>query len=187
MPRTYLIFGDIAGKLDVLNVECSNLPARAASRRKADRGIRPQGQYVEMVVRLKGDCPKRDCLERGRVCMPCNLTGKGRDARDLALRQRLGCERQSGWGLRLASATSSPTAVATTNPNLVFTGRGWCRSSRFHRIKAAKALGAAYDGAAQFLQREAAPARGRAGTNRALGGLNALDDARRKLAGLRLH
>jgi hypothetical protein len=24
MPRTYLIFGDIAGKLDVLNVECSN-------------------------------------------------------------------------------------------------------------------------------------------------------------------
>jgi hypothetical protein len=24
MPRTYLIFGDIAGELDVLNVECSN-------------------------------------------------------------------------------------------------------------------------------------------------------------------
>jgi hypothetical protein len=24
MPRTYLIFGDIASKLDVLNVECSN-------------------------------------------------------------------------------------------------------------------------------------------------------------------
>jgi hypothetical protein len=65
---------------------------------------------------------------------------------------------------------------------------GLCRSSRYHRIKAAKALGAAYDGAAQFLQREAAaPARGRAGTDRALGGLNALDDARRKLAGLRLH
>jgi hypothetical protein len=101
MPRTYLIFGDI-GKLDVLNVECSNLPARAASRRKADRGIRPQGQYVEMVVRLKGDCPKRDCLERGRVCMPCNLTGKGRDARDLALRQRLGCERQSGCGFKIS-------------------------------------------------------------------------------------
>jgi hypothetical protein len=41
---------------------------------------------------------------------------------------------------------------------------GLCRSSRFHRIKAAKALGVAYDGAAQFLQREAA--RGRAGTDR---------------------
>jgi hypothetical protein len=24
MPRTYLIFGDIEGKLDVLNVECTN-------------------------------------------------------------------------------------------------------------------------------------------------------------------
>jgi hypothetical protein len=33
MPPTYLIFGDIAGKVDVLNVECSN----------------PQGQHVEMV------------------------------------------------------------------------------------------------------------------------------------------
>ena len=49
-----------------------------------------------------------------------------------------------------------------------------CRSSRYHRIKAAKALGVAYDGALQFLQREAAaPARGRAGADRALGGLNA--------------
>ena len=59
-------------------------------------------------------------------------------------------------GLKLASATSSPTAVDTTNPNLVFTGRGCVALVASHRIKAAKALGAAYDGAAQFLQREAA-------------------------------
>jgi hypothetical protein len=30
MPRTYLIFGDIEGKLDVLRVECTSATARAA-------------------------------------------------------------------------------------------------------------------------------------------------------------
>jgi hypothetical protein len=28
MPRTYVIFGDIEGKLDVLHVECTNALAR---------------------------------------------------------------------------------------------------------------------------------------------------------------
>jgi len=119
--------------------------------------------------------------------MPCNLTGKGRDARDLALRQRLGCERQSGCGFKISLRHFVSNGGGHNEPKFGIHRSGLCRSSRFHRIKAAKALGAAYDGAAQFLQREAAPARGRAGTDRALGGLNALDDAQRKLAGLRLH
>jgi len=31
MPRTYLIFGDIEGTLDVLRVECRSARARAAN------------------------------------------------------------------------------------------------------------------------------------------------------------
>jgi hypothetical protein len=30
MPRTYLIFGDMKGKLDVLNVECTKCARKAA-------------------------------------------------------------------------------------------------------------------------------------------------------------
>src|SRR2546425_2504580 len=46
------------GKLDVLNVECTNCgPEGPISRPKADRGI-PQGQYVEMVVRSEGRLPE---------------------------------------------------------------------------------------------------------------------------------
>ena len=31
MARTYLVFGDIEGKLDVLRVECTKCPRRAAT------------------------------------------------------------------------------------------------------------------------------------------------------------
>jgi hypothetical protein len=31
MPRTYLVFGDIEGKLDVLRVECTSATARVLS------------------------------------------------------------------------------------------------------------------------------------------------------------
>jgi hypothetical protein len=41
VSRTYLIFGDIEGKLDVLRVESPSAPARAAKNR-------PQGNHDEM-------------------------------------------------------------------------------------------------------------------------------------------
>jgi hypothetical protein len=49
MARTYLVFGDIDGKLDVLCVECTKIPPQGPpSRPAADREVRPQGQYDEM-------------------------------------------------------------------------------------------------------------------------------------------
>jgi hypothetical protein len=54
MPRTYLIFGDIAGKLDVLNVECSNCARK--------------GNMSKWLSDLKGDCPKRDAHSLHERC-----------------------------------------------------------------------------------------------------------------------
>jgi hypothetical protein len=49
MPRTYLIFGDIEGKLDVLRVECSKCDRKGPlSRPQADREARAHGQHDEM-------------------------------------------------------------------------------------------------------------------------------------------
>src|SRR5438093_75808 len=41
-------------------------PAGRLSRRKADRGTRPQGQYVEMVVRPEGRLPEARCTQPAR-------------------------------------------------------------------------------------------------------------------------
>ena len=61
MPgRSYLIFGDIEGKLDVLRVECTKVrPQGPLQRLKAHREIRAQGKHDEM-EQLNGDCPRRD-------------------------------------------------------------------------------------------------------------------------------
>jgi len=46
---TYLIFGDIEGKLDLLRVECTQVrPQGPLQRSQAHREIRPQRQYDEM-------------------------------------------------------------------------------------------------------------------------------------------
>jgi hypothetical protein len=81
--------------------------------------------------------------------MPCNLTGKGRGARDLALRQRLGS--------KISHRHFVSNGGGHNEPKFGIRRAGLCRSSRFHRIKAAKAFGAAYDGAAQFLSARLLP------------------------------
>jgi hypothetical protein len=49
MPRTYLIFGDIEGKLDVLRVECTKCARKGRySVRRLIEKIRAQGQHDEM-------------------------------------------------------------------------------------------------------------------------------------------
>jgi hypothetical protein len=49
MPRNYLVFGDIEGKLDVLRVECTKCSRRGVySLHRADRETRPQRQHDEM-------------------------------------------------------------------------------------------------------------------------------------------
>jgi hypothetical protein len=56
MPRTYLIFGNIEGKLDVLRVECTRCGRKG--RYSVAKLIAKHGRtWREM---LNADCPKRD-------------------------------------------------------------------------------------------------------------------------------
>ena len=70
MSRTYLIFGDIEGKLDVLRVECTKCArkGRYSVRRLIEKHGR-KGNMMKWREQLNGDCPKRDArsmLERRR-------------------------------------------------------------------------------------------------------------------------
>jgi hypothetical protein len=61
MARTYLVFGDIEGKLDVLRVECSRCGRKGQYR--VQRLIEKHGRKANMMKwkeQLNGDCPKRD-------------------------------------------------------------------------------------------------------------------------------
>jgi len=73
MPRTYLTFGDIDGKLDVLNVECTRCPRRGrynVASLVAKHGR--NGSMTKWVSGLKGDCPKRDANDlRDRCDLIC--------------------------------------------------------------------------------------------------------------------
>ena len=65
MPRTYLIFGDIEGKLDVLNVECTKCARKG--RYHVQRLIEVYG-LSKWLSDLKGDCPKRDAHSPHERC-----------------------------------------------------------------------------------------------------------------------
>jgi hypothetical protein len=54
MPRDYLVFGDIEGKLDVLRVECTKCARKG---RYIVRRLIEMNKWKEL---LNGDCPKRD-------------------------------------------------------------------------------------------------------------------------------
>jgi hypothetical protein len=61
MPRTYLIFGNIEGKLDVLRVECTKCDRKG--RYSVAKLIEKHGRTGNMMKRkeqLNGDSPKRD-------------------------------------------------------------------------------------------------------------------------------
>jgi hypothetical protein len=61
MPRTFLIFGDIHGKLDVLRVECSKCGRKG--RYNVHKLIAKYGRNGNMMKwkeQLNGDCPRRD-------------------------------------------------------------------------------------------------------------------------------
>ena len=58
MPRTYLIFGDIEGKLDVLCVECTKCARKG--RYHVAKLIEKYGRKANMMKwkeQLNGDCP----------------------------------------------------------------------------------------------------------------------------------
>ena len=68
MPRTYLIFGDIEGKLDVLRVECTNRKGRYQVHKLIEKYGR-NGNMMKWREILNADCPKRD----GRLTDRCDL------------------------------------------------------------------------------------------------------------------
>jgi hypothetical protein len=78
MARTYLIFSDIEGKLDVLRVECTKYPRKG--RYSVPRLIEKSGRKANIMKwkeQLSGDCPKQDAHETPRALGP-NLPGTGR-------------------------------------------------------------------------------------------------------------
>ena len=67
--RTYITFGDIEGKLDVLRVECTRCPRRgrySVAKLIAQHGRR--GNLSKWVSDLKGDCPKREAVSLHERC-----------------------------------------------------------------------------------------------------------------------
>ena len=69
MARTYLIFGDIEGKLDVLRVECGRCKRKG---RYNVRGLIEKygrdGHMMKWKEQLNGDCPKRDAPQLQERC-----------------------------------------------------------------------------------------------------------------------
>jgi hypothetical protein len=67
MARTYLVFDDIEGELDVLRVECTWC-GRKGRYHEADREIRTPRPHDEMAHQLNGDCSKRDAAQLHERC-----------------------------------------------------------------------------------------------------------------------
>jgi hypothetical protein len=59
MPRTYLVFGDIEGKLDVLRVECQMRPQGRYHVHKLIEKYGRNGNMMKWREMLSADCPKR--------------------------------------------------------------------------------------------------------------------------------
>ena len=70
LPRGYLTFGDIEGKLDVLRVECTKCDRKGRySVAKLIEKHGRKGNMMKWKEQLNGDCPKRD----GRPHDRCDL------------------------------------------------------------------------------------------------------------------
>ena len=67
--RSYLIFGDIEGKLDVLSVECTKCARKG--RYSVRRLVEKYGRKANMMKwkeQLNGDCPRRDARSMHERC-----------------------------------------------------------------------------------------------------------------------
>jgi hypothetical protein len=72
MPRAYLIFGGIEGKLDVLRVECTKCDRMG--RYRVRKLIERHGRNANMMKwreMLNADCPKRDGWLNDRCDLVC--------------------------------------------------------------------------------------------------------------------
>jgi hypothetical protein len=69
MTRTYLTFGDIEGKLEMLLVECSRCPRKGRySVAKLIERYGRKGHMMKWKELLNGDCPKRDAHQMHDRC-----------------------------------------------------------------------------------------------------------------------
>ena len=60
MPRTYVVFGDIEGKLDVLRVECTRCQRKGRYNvRKLIERYGRKGHMMNWREQLSSDCPQR--------------------------------------------------------------------------------------------------------------------------------
>jgi hypothetical protein len=69
MPRTYLTFGDIAGKLHMLRIECTRCARKgqySVTKLLAEHGHR--GNMTEWVSELRADCPQRNAPQLHERC-----------------------------------------------------------------------------------------------------------------------
>jgi hypothetical protein len=72
MPRTYLVFGDIEDKLDVLRVECTKCDRKGRYHvHKLIEKYGRNGNMSKWTEQLNGDCPKRDARLHDRCDLIC--------------------------------------------------------------------------------------------------------------------
>jgi hypothetical protein len=72
MPRTYLVFGDFEGKLDVLRVECTKCDRKGRySVAKLIQKYGRKGNMMKWREMLNPDCPKRDARLNERCDLVC--------------------------------------------------------------------------------------------------------------------
>jgi len=69
MSRTYLLFGDIEDKLDVLRVECTKCARKGRySVAKLIEKYGRKGNMMKWKEQLNGDCPKHDAHSLHKRC-----------------------------------------------------------------------------------------------------------------------
>jgi hypothetical protein len=69
MSRTFLTFGDIAGKLHMLQIECTRCARKgrySVAKLLVEHGHR--GNMSKWVSDLRGDCPKRNAAHLNERC-----------------------------------------------------------------------------------------------------------------------
>ena len=69
MARSYLVFGDIEGKLDMLRVECTRRGRKGGYHvHSLIEKYGRRGHMMKWRNQLNGDCPKRDAAQLHERC-----------------------------------------------------------------------------------------------------------------------
>ena len=116
MARTYLVFGDIEGKLEVLRVECTRCPRKG--RYSVAKLIEKYGRKANMMKwreQLNGDCPRRAEQVVMSSALPaaavsCAHKCRGYQEQSLGALQGGECNSLRGRGIGNSDARSSRVA-----------------------------------------------------------------------------